>query len=483
MLVCVSEDRALRRWSAMPGGWRTACTRPWTALYVETGGAAASERGRARPRRRSPAPGRTRWAAKRSPCPAAIGVADDIIDYAHEPTTSPISSSASPARSRWFEILRGPSVHRSSARAGDISVHVIADEPNAAPARPRRSAPEADVPASLDPRSPMSAAWLRSASRSAVGLVLQRLIGISNVALVFLTAVLVSAIAFGLWPSLFAVPASACWPTISSSCRRSTPSRSPIPRTWSRCSSSRWSRSIASNLAARVRAQAVAARERAKATEDLYFFSRKLAGAGTLDDLLWATAYQIALMLKVRVVLLLPEGDGDRGARGLSAGGHARRRRSRRREMGLGEQSRRPGAARIRCPAPSGCSCRCAPAAAPSASSASTATGRARCSRPTSGGCSMRCPTRRRSRSSASIWSRTWTARALAAETERLRSALLTSISHDLRTPLASILGSATSLKRLSRAMLDDGDAGRTHRAPSRTNPSGSTASSPICST
>jgi signal transduction histidine kinase len=34
----------------------------------------------------------------------------------------------------------------------------------------------------------------------------------------------------------------------------------------------------------------------------------------------------------------------------------------------------------------------------------------------------------------------------LAAETDRLRAALLTSISHDLRTPLASILGSASSL-------------------------------------
>ena len=35
----------------------------------------------------------------------------------------------------------------------------------------------------------------------------------------------------------------------------------------------------------------------------------------------------------------------------------------------------------------------------------------------------------------------------VAAETEKLRTALLTSISHDLRTPLASILGSASSLK------------------------------------
>jgi K+-sensing histidine kinase KdpD len=39
------------------------------------------------------------------------------------------------------------------------------------------------------------------------------------------------------------------------------------------------------------------------------------------------------------------------------------------------------------------------------------------------------------------------------AETERLRSAMLTSLSHDLRTPLASILGAASSLK-MQRASL-----------------------------
>jgi two-component system sensor histidine kinase KdpD len=43
----------------------------------------------------------------------------------------------------------------------------------------------------------------------------------------------------------------------------------------------------------------------------------------------------------------------------------------------------------------------------------------------------------------------------LAAETERLRAALLTSISHDLRTPLASILGSASTL-RGQRGVLDE---------------------------
>src|SRR5207302_805153 len=65
---------------------------------------------------------------------------------------------------------------------------------------------------------------------------------------------------------------------------------------------------VVSNLTAATRRQIASARARAKTTAELYAFSRKVAGIGALDDLLWATAYQISSMLKLNTVLLLPEG-------------------------------------------------------------------------------------------------------------------------------------------------------------------------------
>ena len=62
---------------------------------------------------------------------------------------------------------------------------------------------------------------------------------------------------------------------------------------------------LVSNVAARVRyCRRIPRLAGCAPPESLYAFSRKLAGTATLDDVLWATAYQTALMLKVRVVLL-----------------------------------------------------------------------------------------------------------------------------------------------------------------------------------
>ncbi len=205
---------------------------------------------------------------------------------------------------------------------------------------------------------------------------------------------------------------------------------------------------------ARVRDQVMTARERAKVTEDLYLFSRKLAGIVSLDDLLWATVYQIAAMLKVRVVLLLPDGDGISVRAGyppedllddadLAA---ARWAWEHSRAAGRGADTL-PGAKRLFLPMRTG--------------------------RGTIGIIGLDndrpgpilSPDQRRLLDALSDQAALAIERVnlvqdidrakLTAETERLRSALLTSISHDLRTPLASILGSATSLKAY-RGQLDE---------------------------
>ena len=221
---------------------------------------------------------------------------------------------------------------------------------------------------------------------------------------------------------------------------------------------------IASNLTARVQRQAVAASQRARTTDDLYPFSRKLAGTGTLDDVLWATAFQIASMLKVRVVLLLARRRLDRRQGRLSAGRHAGRCRHRRRPLGLGARPSRR--ARGRYPAGGQAAL---PAAAHRArrrrrrsASTTTAPGPLLHARPAapvrrpgrSGRGRHRAhPAGRRRRPRAS-----WRPRRTA-----LRSALLTSISHDLKTPLAAILGAAGTLK----------DYGASMSEPDRTRASG----------
>jgi two-component system sensor histidine kinase KdpD len=198
-----------------------------------------------------------------------------------------------------------------------------------------------------------------------------------------------------------------------------------------------------------VRGQAVAATDRARTTEYLYSFSRKLAGTATLDDVLWATAYQTALMLKVRVVLLLPDGgvltvmtgyppedELDQGD--LAAANWAW---SNDRPAGRGSDTL-PGAKRLFLPVRTGRGLigvvgidddRTGP---------------------------ILTPDQRRLLDALMDQAALAIERVHLAEdidrvkreieTDRLRSALLTSISHDLKTPLSSVLGSASALRDFS---------------------------------
>ncbi len=279
-----------------------------------------------------------RSAARRITIPG-VGrrIADDVIDFAHANNVTQIVIGKS-TRSRWFELLHGSVVHDLVRRAGNISVHVIRRRRSSRSAK-NDGADRRHGPIPFDPQ-PYLMALLIVAIGLGIAVLIQPVFGIENVDLVFLTAVVGVAVRYGLWPSLLAtVAASLCYNFFF------------LPPLYTFTITDPTNVAaffffmliaiLVSNVAARVRTQAVTAIGRARTTESLYAFSRKLAGIGTLDDVLWATAYQIALMLKVRVVLLLPRERRADGQGRLSAGGRARRGRSRRGELGLEQRPRR----------------------------------------------------------------------------------------------------------------------------------------------
>ncbi len=231
-------------------------------------------------------------------------IAEDVLNYAHANNITHIITGKS-NRSRWFEIVNGSVVHDLVRGSGNISIHVIAGDKISGDAPARKTVGTAKPRESFQLR-PYMVATAAVAFALVIGEAIQPWLGVENVDLVFLTAIVAVAVRFGLLPSLYAsAAASLCYnffflpPIYTLSIADPTNLAAfvffIIMAT------------LVSNVAARVRTQAVTAMARARTTEALYSFSRKLAGVGTLDDVLWATTYQIALMLKVQVVILLPE--------------------------------------------------------------------------------------------------------------------------------------------------------------------------------
>ena len=305
VLVCVSDrpgGTALVRYARRLADRLRAS---WTAIYVET-----SRTQRLNEEERDRVAAALRLAEQlggQSVTVPAAATADGVIDYAHANNFTHIVVSTR-QRSRWLELIRSSLAHEVIRRALDVSVHVVperhveATDEDGSAARPRPPGKRRLDFGAYGGSVVMVAAALLA------GLALQRTLGVSNIALVFLTAVLASAVTYGLWPALFA--------SFVSMLAYNFFFLPPLytftiadPENVLALIVFLIVAVIASNLTGRVRLQALAAGQRAKMTEDLYLFSRKLAGVIQLDDLLWATAHQIAQMLKVRVVLLLPAGE------------------------------------------------------------------------------------------------------------------------------------------------------------------------------
>src|SRR5437868_9486672 len=126
-------------------------------------------------------------------------IADDVINFAHANNVTQIVIGKS-MRSWWFELTRGSVVHDLVRRSGNISVHVIAgDEQGVAKAAVQTAAPQEPI----NPRHYLMALLVVAIGIGAAELI-QPWFGIENVDLVFLTAVVVVAVRYGLWPSFLA---------------------------------------------------------------------------------------------------------------------------------------------------------------------------------------------------------------------------------------------------------------------------------------
>jgi len=439
VLVCVSEARACAALIRYAKRLADRLHGPWTALYVET-----PRYQRLDERERDRIADSLRLAEKLGGEAITIPggrIAEDVTGYAQANNITHIVIGKS-ERSRWFEMVHGSVVHDLVRHAGNISVHVIAgDDGEALPAKTIRTQAEPE-PFDIMPYAVTTAIV---AAALGIGFVLQQYLNVVNVALVFLTAILISAVTYGLLPSLYACVISVLAYNFFF-----------LPPLYTFTIADPENvvalffflivAIIASNLAARTRNQVVTARDRARTTEELFAFSRKLAGIGKLEDLLWATVYQIALMLSVRVMLLLPEADGIAVRAGyppedeLDEADLAAARWSweHNRAAGRGADTL-PGAKRLFLPLRTG----------------RGPVGVLGIDRDRPG--PLLTPDSRRLLDAladqvAVAIERITLAEDIdrarvQAETERLRAALLTSISHDLRTPLASIIGAMTSLR------------------------------------
>ncbi|ABR64132.1 DUF4118 domain-containing protein [Sinorhizobium medicae] len=331
------------------------------------------------------------------------------------------------------------------ARASGIGIHLITDRNEPAPKPKRkhkRALPEGSGRA-------LAIAASSAATATALGILIERFIVLQNISLLYLLAVLASAAYAG----YVAAIAAALISVLAYNFFFIEPVGTVTvaePHEVFALFTFLAAAILAGGLASRVREQAKTASRRAAATQALYDFSRKLSGTANAEDVLWAAVTQIQATLRRNAVLLLPAGgeiepaaawppDTELGVSDMTA---ARWTFERNEAAGnaTGTLPNSPFQFRpLR--SPHGIVGVCGflqddkpldiseeRALAAILDQTAVAVDRARLSRESLD-------------------------QAARLEGEKFRQALLSSISHDLRTPLATITGAVTSLRQLGERM------------------------------
>jgi two-component system sensor histidine kinase KdpD len=209
---------------------------------------------------------------------------------------------------------------------------------------------------------------------------------------------------------------------------------------------------VTGGLAGRLREQADATRDRAEGTQRLYDFSRKLAGAVNQEDVLWLLANQSAAAVRGASVILMHEGTDLTLVSGwppedtLGTSDWAAARWCFKTREPAGRSTTTLPTARFHYrPMTAGDTILAVIGVEPNDAKDDLPSDTAGALQSIIEQAAIAMERTRLVDVAAKVET--------AAESERLRSALLSSISHDLRTPLTSIVGSASSLRTLGERM------------------------------
>ncbi len=434
LLVCVSPSPLSERLVRTGRRLADPLNAEWLAVYVETPAHARlteSDRDRvARTLRLAEELG-----AKVITLPGRA-VAETIIDYARRHNVTKIIA-GKPVRPRWLDWLHGSLVDQIIRQSGDIDVYVISS-----PAEPVSPIPTT----TLQPHRPwnrylQSIAWVAAATL--LGEIIDPFISPANLVMLYLLAVVIAALRLGRGPSITAALVSVVAFNFFFVPPRYT-FEVADPQYLITFASLLIVGLAISTLASRVREQVEDARRRATQMATLYALSRDLAAAAGLEAIMQAVITHIGQTFDREVAVFLPEGER-LVARAVSPG------------FGLDEDKQAVATWAFQHGQPAGRGTDTLPAADARYLPLKTAQG-------VVGVLALKLarsglhstPEQRRMMEAFASQTALAIERAqlaetarqaqLLQETEKLQTALFNSISHDLRTPLASITGSLSSV-------------------------------------
>jgi two-component system sensor histidine kinase KdpD len=301
LLVCIDADAGAEMVLRAAARLATSLNASWIVVHVERPG--HEDRDPARLKRLDAALQLAERLGAETRRLGATDMAGEVLRLARRENVTQIVLGRARA-GVWRRLTGAGFVHEIVRQATDIAVHIVstpeptpAPRPFTLPPRPKNALPG------------LLAAVVAVALAVGAGELLSLALNLPNLSMVFLLAVLGCSVTYGLWSAVaasflaflaynfFFIP-----PIYTFTVAEPQELLSLLVFLIVAV--------LAGTLAGRVHDSAAAVRQRAQNIESLYDFSRKLSGAARLDDVLWASVTHLHKLQGGPIVLLLPR-DGE----------------------------------------------------------------------------------------------------------------------------------------------------------------------------